>query len=53
MLLLCVGDPVAISDILIRLQVSGVAFDSYWSAPNADGTGENIVYRFGSVGQVS
>ncbi|KAD5803140.1 hypothetical protein E3N88_14500 [Mikania micrantha] len=31
--------------------VSGVAFDSYWSAPNTDGTGENIVYRFGSVGQ--
>nr|CAD1842012.1 unnamed protein product [Ananas comosus var. bracteatus] len=31
--------------------VSGVAFDSYWSAPNSDGTGENIVYRFGSVGQ--
>ncbi|XP_076916630.1 uncharacterized protein LOC143576425 [Bidens hawaiensis] len=31
--------------------VSGVAFDSYWSAPNTDGTGENVVYRFGSVGQ--
>lgn len=31
--------------------VSGVAFDSYWSVPNSDGTGENIVYRFGSVGQ--
>ncbi|KAK3033705.1 hypothetical protein RJ639_034480, partial [Escallonia herrerae] len=31
--------------------VSGVAFDSYWSGPNTDGTGENIVYRFGSVGQ--
>ncbi|KAG9155466.1 hypothetical protein Leryth_009889 [Lithospermum erythrorhizon] len=31
--------------------VSGVAFDSYWTAPNSDGTGENIVYRFGSVGQ--
>lgn len=31
--------------------VSGVAFDSYWSAPNTDETGENIVYRFGSVGQ--
>ncbi|GKB86154.1 WD repeat-containing protein 20-like protein [Tanacetum coccineum] len=31
--------------------VSGVAFDSYWSAPNSDGSGENIVYRFGSVGQ--
>lgn len=38
---------------ICRLQVSGVAFDSYWSAPNTDGTGENIVYRFGSVGQVS
>nr|XP_019703572.1 WD repeat-containing protein 20-like [Elaeis guineensis] len=32
--------------------VSGVAFDSYWSAPNSDGTGENVMYRFGSVGQV-
>nr|GME05227.1 WD repeat-containing protein 20-like [Ipomoea batatas] len=31
--------------------VSGVSFDSYWSTPNSDGTGENIVYRFGSVGQ--
>ncbi|KAH0452013.1 hypothetical protein IEQ34_019312 [Dendrobium chrysotoxum] len=35
--------------------VSGVAFDSYWSAPNSDGnsdgTEENAVYRFGSVGQ--
>ncbi|KAL3825915.1 hypothetical protein ACJIZ3_021944 [Penstemon smallii] len=32
--------------------VSGVAFDSYWSAPNSDGVSEkNIVYRFGSVGQ--
>ncbi|KAJ6871031.1 dystrophia myotonica WD repeat-containing protein-like isoform X2 [Populus alba x Populus x berolinensis] len=31
--------------------VSGVAFDSYWSSPNSDGTGENVVYRFGSVGQ--
>ncbi|KAM7531744.1 hypothetical protein LguiB_035154 [Lonicera macranthoides] len=31
--------------------VSGVAFDSYWSAPNTDDTGGNIVYRFGSVGQ--
>ncbi|KAL6906144.1 hypothetical protein ACP4OV_003745 [Aristida adscensionis] len=30
--------------------VSGVAFDSYWSAPSSDGTGENV-YRFGSVGQ--
>jgi hypothetical protein len=32
-------------------QVSGVAFDSYWSPPNSDGNGENV-YRFGSVGQV-
>ncbi|XP_011077351.1 dystrophia myotonica WD repeat-containing protein [Sesamum indicum] len=31
--------------------VSGVAFDSYWLAPNSDGVGGNIVYRFGSVGQ--
>ncbi|CAK9164814.1 unnamed protein product [Ilex paraguariensis] len=31
--------------------VSGVAFDSYWSAPTSESTGENIVYRFGSVGQ--
>ncbi|EEF42960.1 nucleotide binding protein, putative [Ricinus communis] len=31
--------------------VSGVAFDSYWSSPNSDGTGETIMYRFGSVGQ--
>lgn len=31
--------------------VSGVAFDSYWVAPNPDTVGENIVYRFGSVGQ--
>ncbi|XVF76465.1 hypothetical protein PTKIN_Ptkin13bG0268500 [Pterospermum kingtungense] len=31
--------------------VSGVAFDSYWSAPNSDGTGETVMYRFGSVGQ--
>ncbi|CAI9778992.1 unnamed protein product [Fraxinus pennsylvanica] len=31
--------------------VSGVAFDSYWSAPNSDGVVENVVYRFGSVGQ--
>ncbi|XP_071701518.1 probable catabolite repression protein creC isoform X2 [Rutidosis leptorrhynchoides] len=30
--------------------VSGVAFDSYWSAPNTDDA-ENVVYRFGSVGQ--
>ncbi|KAK1270385.1 hypothetical protein QJS04_geneDACA014103 [Acorus gramineus] len=31
--------------------VSGVAFDSYWSSPTSDGTGESVMYRFGSVGQ--
>ncbi|GER54312.1 transducin/WD40 repeat-like superfamily protein [Striga asiatica] len=31
--------------------VSGVAFDSYWVPPNSDGVAENVVYRFGSVGQ--
>ncbi|XP_023521248.1 dystrophia myotonica WD repeat-containing protein-like isoform X2 [Cucurbita pepo subsp. pepo] len=31
--------------------VSGVAFDSYWSSPTSDDTEENVVYRFGSVGQ--
>lgn len=31
--------------------VSGVAFDSYWSSPSSDGTGESVMYRFGSVGQ--
>lgn len=31
--------------------VSGVTFDSYWSVPTSDGTGENVMYRFGSVGQ--
>ncbi|XP_073033574.1 probable catabolite repression protein creC isoform X2 [Primulina eburnea] len=31
--------------------VSGVSFDSYWLAPNSDGVAENVVYRFGSVGQ--
>ncbi|KAG7036873.1 creC [Cucurbita argyrosperma subsp. argyrosperma] len=31
--------------------VSGVAFDSYWSSPASDDTEENVVYRFGSVGQ--
>lgn len=31
--------------------VSGVAFDPYWSPPNSDDTGENVVYRFGSIGQ--
>ncbi|CAI9098039.1 OLC1v1034591C1 [Oldenlandia corymbosa var. corymbosa] len=31
--------------------VSGVSFDSYWTAPSSDGTGESTVYRFGSVGQ--
>lgn len=27
-------------------------FDSYWSSPNSEGTGETVMYRFGSVGQV-
>uniref|UniRef100_A0A1D1XUU1 WD repeat-containing protein 20 n=1 Tax=Anthurium amnicola TaxID=1678845 RepID=A0A1D1XUU1_9ARAE len=31
--------------------VSGVAFDPFWSAPASDDTGENVMYRFGSVGQ--
>uniref|UniRef100_A0A803N318 Uncharacterized protein n=1 Tax=Chenopodium quinoa TaxID=63459 RepID=A0A803N318_CHEQI len=31
--------------------VSGVAFDPYWSPPSSDRTGENVMYRFGSVGQ--
>ncbi|XP_057984142.1 uncharacterized protein LOC131168601 [Malania oleifera] len=31
--------------------VSGVAFDSHWSSPNSDDTGETVMYRFGSVGQ--
>ncbi|KAL9228034.1 hypothetical protein vseg_003652 [Gypsophila vaccaria] len=31
--------------------VSGVAFDPYWSPPNSDDNGENVVYRFASVGQ--
>ncbi|PSS23715.1 Catabolite repression protein creC [Actinidia chinensis var. chinensis] len=31
--------------------VSGVAFDSYWLSPNSDGSGETVMYRFGSVGQ--
>ncbi|KAE9590926.1 putative transcription factor WD40-like family [Lupinus albus] len=30
--------------------VSGVAFDSYWSSPNASDNGETLMYRFGSVG---
>ncbi|KAL0718241.1 hypothetical protein Bca4012_067563 [Brassica carinata] len=25
--------------------VSGVAFDSYWSSPNTDGSGEHVMYR--------
>uniref|UniRef100_A0A7N0U586 Uncharacterized protein n=1 Tax=Kalanchoe fedtschenkoi TaxID=63787 RepID=A0A7N0U586_KALFE len=33
--------------------VSGVAFDSYWTSPNSEGTGETVLYRFGSVGQDS
>ncbi|KAK1295026.1 hypothetical protein QJS10_CPA16g00216 [Acorus calamus] len=32
-------------------RVSGVAFDSYWSSPTSEGTGESVMYRFGSVGQ--
>ncbi|KAF7048064.1 hypothetical protein CFC21_056881 [Triticum aestivum] len=31
--------------------VSSVAFDSYWSPPSSDDAGENVMYRFGSVGQ--
>ncbi|KAL5711431.1 hypothetical protein ACHQM5_021888 [Ranunculus cassubicifolius] len=31
--------------------VSGVAFDSFWSSPTSDDTGESVMYRFGSVGQ--
>lgn len=31
--------------------VSGVAFDSFWSPPSSDDTEENVMYRFGSVGQ--
>ncbi|KMT02083.1 hypothetical protein BVRB_9g208120 [Beta vulgaris subsp. vulgaris] len=31
--------------------VSGVAFDPYWSPPSSDSAGENVMYRFGSVGQ--
>ncbi|KAI3983376.1 hypothetical protein MKX01_013443 [Papaver californicum] len=31
--------------------VSGVSFDSYWSSPASDGTGESAMYRFSSVGQ--
>ncbi|CAL5426546.1 unnamed protein product [Camellia sinensis] len=31
--------------------VSGVAFDSYWSPPTSEDIGENVMYRFGSVGQ--
>ncbi|KAK3022481.1 hypothetical protein RJ639_045810 [Escallonia herrerae] len=31
--------------------VSGVAFDSYWSQPTSEDIPENVVYRFGSVGQ--
>uniref|UniRef100_M4FFA8 Catabolite repression protein creC n=1 Tax=Brassica campestris TaxID=3711 RepID=M4FFA8_BRACM len=36
---------------VLFVEVSGVAFDSYWSSPNTDGSGEHIMYRFGSVGQ--
>lgn len=34
------------------LQVSGVAFDPYWSPQTSEDESENEVYRFGSVGQV-
>ncbi|WVZ57770.1 hypothetical protein U9M48_008113 [Paspalum notatum var. saurae] len=33
------------------VQVSAVSFDPYWSPPNSDETEENVMYRFGSVGQ--
>ncbi|MQL72777.1 hypothetical protein Taro_005109 [Colocasia esculenta] len=32
--------------------VSGVAFDPYWFVPSSDNIGENVMYRFGSVGQM-
>ncbi|MQL97493.1 hypothetical protein Taro_030185 [Colocasia esculenta] len=32
--------------------VSGVAFDSFWSTPASESTEENVMYRFGSVGQI-
>lgn len=38
--------------IWMVLQVSGVAFDSYWSPPNTENSVETVMYRFGSVGQV-
>ncbi|KAL8140455.1 hypothetical protein V2J09_006476 [Rumex salicifolius] len=31
--------------------VSGVAFDPFWAPPSSDSDGENVMYRFGSVGQ--
>ncbi|XP_042385242.1 probable catabolite repression protein creC isoform X1 [Zingiber officinale] len=33
--------------------ISGVAFDSYLQAPNSEEAEQNVVYRFGSVGQDS
>ena len=39
-------------DALMFNQVSGVAFDSYWSSPNSNDNEETVRYRFGSVGQV-
>ncbi|THG18590.1 hypothetical protein TEA_019144 [Camellia sinensis var. sinensis] len=36
---------------LLVEMVSGVAFDSYWSPPTSEDIGENVMYRFGSVGQ--
>lgn len=32
-------------------QISGVSFDSFLQAPNSEAE-QNVVYRFGSVGQV-
>jgi hypothetical protein len=40
------------SNCFAVLQVSAVAFDPYWSPPNSDEAEENVMYRFGSVGQV-
>ena len=40
------------ANLFSGLQVSSVAFDSYWSPPNSDEEVESVMYRFGSVGQV-
>ncbi|AQK58599.1 Transducin/WD40 repeat-like superfamily protein [Zea mays] len=37
---------------LLGEMVSAVSFDPCWSQPNSDETEENVMYRFGSVGQV-